>query len=92
MPGLYIVLEFSLAHRMVHGSKVPISDSKLFFTGSWKILYASYDHVQYIWKVVQDHIFTLEKNHSHTILQTNYMARNLTKVWILKNSLSESGW
>eukprot|EP00493_Phyllostaurus_siculus_P014500 UN14724 len=36
------------------------------FKGSQKIFYASYDHVQYICKIVQDHIFTLGKNHSHT--------------------------
>ena len=31
-------------------------------------------------------------NQSHTTRQTDYMAGNVTKVWILKNSLSESGW
>ena len=33
-----------------------------------------------------------KKNWGHTTRQTDYMAGNVTKVWILKNSLSESGW
>ncbi len=32
------------------------------------------------------------KNRNHKTRQTEYMAGNVTKVWILKNSLSESGW
>ena len=34
---------------------------KTFFKGSYKLFYRSHDHVQYICKVVQDHILTLDK-------------------------------
>ena len=67
-----------------YASKSLFFEGETFFKGLQKIFYASYDHVQYIWKFVLDHIFTLEKNWGHTTRQTDYMAGNVQKFGFLK--------
>ena len=44
-----------------HALKGAVFLLKTFFKCSYKLFYRSYDHVQYISKVVQDHILTLDK-------------------------------
>ena len=51
----------------------------------------SYDHVQYIWKVVQDHIFTLEKELESYDTSNELYGRKRKKVWIFEKSTLRIG-
>ena len=56
-----------------------------------KFFYRSYDHVQYIWKVVQDHIFTLEKELESYDTSNELYGRKRKKVWIFEKSTLRIG-
>ena len=58
--------------------------TKLLLKDSQKIFYTPYDHVQYIWKVVQDHIFTLENKLESYGKANRLYDRKRTKVWIFE--------
>ena len=65
---------------------------KIFFKGFQKIFCVSYDHVQYIWKVVQDHILTLKNKLESYDTSNELYGRKRKKFGFLKNPLSELGW
>ena len=60
--------------------------SKLILKGSKKIFHASYDHVQFIWKIVQDYIFTLKKELESYDTSNELYGRKRKKVWIFEKS------
>merc|ERR1712035_199460 len=49
-------------------------------------LYRSYDHVQNIWEVVQDHIFTLKKELESYDTSNELYGRKRKKTWIFEKS------